>query len=336
MEASELRGGFGLDNLVLAERPDPRPGPGQLLLEMRAASVNYRDLLTVQGHYNPRQPLPLVPFSDGVGVVRELGEGVTRVAEGDRVCPIFAQSWLAGEMDREALASTLGGPLDGTLARRMVLDQEGVVKVPDHLDDEEAACLPCAALTAWTALVTKGRLKAGDTVLLLGTGGVSLFALQFARLLGAGVVITSSSDEKLARARELGADEVINYRKNPEWGKEAKALTGGRGMDQVVEVGGAETLTQSLAAMGPGGTVSVIGVLSGLDTRLNLIPVLMQNLRLQGIFVGSREGFEEMNRAIARHRLKPVVDRVFPFPEARAALEHLAEGKHFGKVCLRF
>ena len=336
MEVIELKKGFGLANLGPAERPDPRPGPGQVLLEMQAASVNYRDLLTVQGRYNPRQPLPLIPFSDGVGVVRELGEGVTRVQEGDRVCPIFAQSWLAGEMTKEALTSTLGGPLDGTLARYMVLGQEGVVPVPAHLGDEEAACLPCAALTAWSALVTKGSLKVGDTVLLLGTGGVSLFALQFAKLLGAQVVITSSSDEKLDRARALGADEVINYKKTPEWGRQAKALTGGRGMDQVVEVGGAETLTQSLAAMGPGGTVSVIGVLSGLDSQLNLIPLLMQNLKLQGIFVGSRQGFEEMNRAIARHQLKPVVDKVFPFKEARAALEHLAAGKHFGKICLRF
>ncbi len=202
MRAMEIQGAFGLDHLVLVERPDPVPGPGQVLVRLRAASLNYRDLLTVEGKYNPKQKLPLIPCSDGAGEVVAVGEGVTRVRPNDRVCPIFAQRWIAGEPTRDRLRSTLGGPLDGTLAELAVFDQEGLVKIPEHLTDEEAATLPCAAVTAWTAL---DGITAGDTVLLQGTGGVSIFALQLANLRGARVIITSSSDEKLARARELGA-----------------------------------------------------------------------------------------------------------------------------------
>ncbi|HEY0554266.1 MAG TPA: NAD(P)-dependent alcohol dehydrogenase, partial [Thermoanaerobaculia bacterium] len=238
MRAIEIQGAFGLDHLALVERPDPRPGPGQALVRLRAASLNFRDLLTVEGKYNPKQKLPLIPCSDGAGEVVTVGEGVTRVQPGDRVCTVFAQKWLAGRPTRERLRSTLGGPLDGTLAELAVFDQEGLVKTPDSLTDEEAATLPCAAVTAWSALVTEGGLTAGDTVLVQGTGGVSLFALQLAKILGARVIATSSSDEKLARVREMGADETINYREVPAWGVRAKELTGGAGVDHVVEVGG--------------------------------------------------------------------------------------------------
>lgn len=344
MRAVEIRGGiggfgggFGLDNLVLAERPDPRPGDlrmGQVLLRMRAASLNYRDLLTVQGSYNPRQKLPLIPCSDGVGEVVELGEGVTRVRAGDRVCPIFAQRWLAGQPTRETARSTLGGPLDGTLAELMVVHQEGLVRVPDHLTDEEAASLPCAAVTAWNALMA-GGVKAGDTVLVQGTGGVSLFALQLARILGARVIATSSSDRKLARAREMGAAEGINYRETPDWGSRARELSGGAGVDLVVEVGGAGTLEQSLRAVRFGGAVSLIGNLAGIDAQVRLTLIFMQQVRVLGIFVGHRESFEAMNRAIAVHGLRPVVDRVFPLEESRAAFELMAAGGHFGKICIR-
>ena len=335
MKVMEVRDGFGLDHLRPGERAEPRPGPGQVLLRMRAASLNYRDLLMVQGSYNSRQPLPLIPCSDGVGEVVAVGPGVERVQVGQRVATLFAQRWLSGELTRDKARSTLGGPLDGTLAELMVLDAEGVVVVPEHLSDEAAATLTCAGLTAWSALVTLGGVTAGDVVLVQGTGGVSLFALQFARLLGATVILTSSSDAKLERGRALGAAETVNYRQVPQWGREVRRLTAGRGVDHVVEVGGAGTLEQSLQAVRFGGTVSLIGVLSGTAAPLNILPVLMQQVRVQGVLVGHREGFEAMNRAIAAHRMEPVVDSVLPFDQARQGLEHLAAGRHFGKVCLR-
>jgi NADPH:quinone reductase-like Zn-dependent oxidoreductase len=338
MRAFEVRDAFGLDHLTLTERPEPRaggPGARQVLLRMRAVSLNYRDLMTVEGTYNPRQKLPLIPCSDGVGEVVAVGEEVTRVRPGDRVCPIFAQRWISGEPTRERLRSTLGGPLDGTLAEQMVLDEEGVVKVPSHLTDEEAAALPCAAVTAWNAVVTEGRIKAGDTVLVQGTGGVSIFALQFAHLLGARVIATSSRPEKLARALELGASDGINYRETPAWGAKVKELTGGAGVDLVVEVGGAGTLEQSLQAVRLGGTLALIGVLSGGAPQLRLASIFMQKIRVQGIVVGDRESFEAMNRAIDLHRLRPVIDHVFPFEEARAAFDRMAAGEHLGKICVR-
>lgn len=336
MRTIEIQGAFGFDNLAERERPEPSPGPGEVLLRMRAASLNYRDILMVRGHYNPRQPLPLIPCSDGVGVVEAVGEGVTRVSPGDRVATAFSQTWIAGPPTVDKLRGTLGGPIDGTLAEFMALDAEGVVPVPEHLSDAEAACLPCAALTAWSALVEEGGVTAGDTVLVQGTGGVSVFALQIATMLGARVIATSSSDEKLARVTELGAWHTVNYRDEPNWGKAVRTLTGGVGVDHVVEVGGAGTLEQSLKAVRVGGTVSVIGVLSGISSELNIIPLLMSQLRLQGILVGSREGFERMVRAIEANRLEPVVDRVFAFSEARAAFDYMASGAHLGKVCIEF
>ena len=302
---------------------------------MLAASPNYRDLLMVLGQYNPKQPLPLIPGSDGVGQVVARGQGVERVQVGDRVAPIFAQRWISGRPTTEALRSTLGGPLDGTLTEYLALQESGVVHVPRHLSDEEAATLPCAGLTAWNALVTHGDVKPGDTVLVQGTGGVSIFALQFALLLGARVIVTSSSDEKLERARTLGAWETINYRSLPNWGREARRLADDRGVDLVVEVGGAGTLAQSLAAVRPGGRISLIGVLAGGAAEINIIPILMRQIRVQGILVGHRESFEAMNRAIEIHRLRPAVSRVFPLDETRAALQHLAAGEHFGKIAIR-
>lgn len=332
MRVFEIQDSFGLDNLRLSERPDPAPGPGQVLLQMRGASLNYRDLLMVRGHYNPRQPLPLIPCSDGVGEVIAVGDGVERVAVGDRVTTIFSQTWIGGPPTAEKLSGTVGGPLDGTLAERMVLSAEGVVAVPEHLTDVEAASLPCAAVTAWSALVEQGSVLAGDTVVVQGTGGVSIFALQFAQLLGARVIVTSSSDAKLERARDLGAWKTINYTEDPAWGKTVRRMTDGVGADHVVEVGGAGTLEQSLRAVRVGGQVSVIGVLSGITSEINIIPILMQHVRLQGILVGSREGFERMNRAIAEHRLRPVVDRVLEFADAPDAFRHMASASHFGKI----
>lgn len=335
MKVWEIAERFGLENLRTTERAGPEPGAGQVLIRVRACALNYRDLMMVRGEYNPRQPLPLVPVSDGVGEVIAVGEGVTRVAVGDRVVGVFAQRWIAGRAQREQLGSTLGGPLDGMLAEKVVLSEEGVVRPPEHLSDEEAATLPCAATTAWSALVEQGQLRAGETVLVQGTGGVSLFALQIAKLAGARVIVTSSSDQKLERARALGADDTINYVSTPEWGKEVKRRTGNVGVDHVVEVGGGGTLRESVRAIRPGGTISIIGVLAGRATELDVTPILMQNVRLQGVLVGPREALENLCRAAAAHRLRPVVDRVFSFAEARAAFEHMQSGRHFGKIVVR-
>lgn len=326
---------FGLEQLKLVERPVAAPGPGQVRLRMRAASLNYRDLMMVQGRYNPRQPLPLVPCSDGVGVIEALGAGVSGFEVGQRVCPIFAQGWIAGQPSKALVATTLGGPLDGTLAEVMNVDAQGLVLAPPSLSDEEAACLPCAGLTAWSALVEQAQLKPGQSVLIQGTGGVSMFALQFAKSLGLRTIITSSSDEKLERARQMGADETINYRAQPQWGKAVRKLTDDVGVDLVVEVGGAGTLDQSIKAVRVGGQISLIGVLSGAMEPVNVVPILMQNIRVQGVFVGHREGFEAMNRAIAAHKIKPLVDRVFSLEQAPEAFAYLEAASHMGKVVIK-
>ncbi len=332
MRRYEVQERFGLDNLHLVEAPEPALGPGQVRLKVRACCLNYRDLLMVRGHYDPRLPLPLVPLSDGVAEVVELGAGVRRVAVGDRVCATFSPTWIGGQPDQDAVRLTRGGSVSGMLCEQLVLGEGELVKVPAHLTDVEAATLPCAALTAWSALVTYGRVKAGDVVLTLGSGGVSVFALQIARLLGARVIATTSSEAKAQRLRALGAEAVLRYDEEPRWGRAVRELTGG--VDHVVEVGGAGTLTQSLDAVKPGGTVSMIGVLSGVREPLNVLPVLMKQVRVQGILVGHRQGFEAMNRAFAAAELRPEVDRVFPLDEVRTAFDHLASGQHFGKVCI--
>lgn len=323
---------FGIDGLELVERPEPECGPGQVLVGVRACSLNYRDLLLVEGRYNPRQPLPLVPLSDGAGEVLAVGAGVERVGVGDRVAGIFAQRWLAGAFTPQARASTLGGPLDGMLAERVVLDAEGVVAVPEHLDFTEAACLPCAGVTAYSALFVHGGLRAGQTVLLLGTGGVSLFALQLAVAAGARCIVTSSSPAKLERARALGADAGIDYRAEPEWQRRVLELTGGAGADVVVEVGGGQTLPRSVAATRFDGRVALIGVLSGVRTELPLTAVLMKQVRIQGVLVGSREAFEGLCRLVGLHRLRPLIDRRFGLDRVDEAFAQLRSGAHFGKV----
>jgi NADPH:quinone reductase-like Zn-dependent oxidoreductase len=334
MKAFEIQNSFGLDSLALVERPDPAPAVGQVLVRMRAASLNYRDLLMVKGQYNPRQRLPLIPVSDGVGEVVGIGDGVTRVKIGDRVAGNFSQRWIAGEPAREKLTASLGGPLDGMLAEYTVLHEEGVVRVPSHLTDEEAATLPCAALTAWNSIIATGGMKAGETLLVQGTGGVSIFALQFAKMIGAQVIVTSSSDEKLERARELGATHLINYKTAPDWEKRAREITGGAGVDHIVEVGGAGTFAKSLRAIRIGGHISLIGNLSGNVADVSLTSILMQNVRVQGLLVGNREMFEAMNRAIELHRMRPVIDRAFEFEQAVDAFKHMESGAHFGKICI--
>lgn len=336
MKVFELRDEWSIDHLKLGERPTPEPGPGQILLRMKAASLNYRDLVVPRRGYGSRTgTLPLIPVSDGVGEVVATGAGVSRVTPGDRVCPMFFPHYAGGEPNGERLTHSLGGPLNGVMTEFMAIDEQGVARVPVHLSDEQAATLPCAALTAWSAIVTFGHVKAGDRVLIQGTGGVSLFALQFAKLLGAHVTVLSGSDDKLARALALGADHGLNYRATPEWGKVVRERVGGDGVDHVVEVGGERTLEQSLRAVRMGGTVSLIGVLSGGNMGVKLGAIVTRQVRLQGITVGNRDGFEAMARAIDQHRLQPVVDRVFPFEALREALDYLASGTHFGKICLR-
>ncbi|NIM02022.1 MAG: zinc-binding dehydrogenase [Acidobacteria bacterium] len=332
MKVIEISESFGTDRLRLADRPEPEPGDGQLLLKMNAASLNYRDWLMVTGRYNPKQPLPLIPCSDGSGEVLECGGGVTGFAPRDRVLPIFAPRWIEGKPDREKLRTTLGGPLDGVLTRRMVVDADSVVRTPAHLDDVEAACLPCAAVTAWNALVVHGELAEGDRVLVQGSGGVSIFALQLARAMGAEVWAISSRDECLARMRELGAVDGVNYKTVPEWGREIRKRSGG--VDLVVDVGGGATLPQSLAAVGLGGRICQVGNLGGGSVELNLIPLFMQQVRLQGLLVGDRCSFEALNDLIENKKLRPIVDRTFAWTEAGAALDYLAAGQQFGKVCL--
>ena len=332
MKAYEIGTSGEIDALKIVERPTPTPGHGQVLVRMRATSLNYRDLIIAKGGLGKRER-SLIPLSDGAGEVVEVGPGVTRVRVGDRVAPIFTQTWLGGDIGRN-LPTALGGEIDGVLAEYVVLNQDGLVHFPDHLSFEEAATLPCAAVTAWNALITVGQLKAGDTVLVMGTGGVSIFALQFARITGARVIATSSSDAKLARLREMGATDVINYRTTPEWGKRAFEVTA-HGVDHVVEVGGAGTLANSFEAVRPGGRISLIGLLTGFGGEFNPLVVLFKSVCFQGIRVGSREMFEAMNRAIAAAQLRPVIDRTFPFAEAPQAYRHLESGAHFGKVCIR-
>lgn len=326
---------LGLENLVLVERPLPQPAANEVVVKFHAASLNYRELLFAWGLYNPNPRLPAVPGSDGAGEVTAVGDGVTRWKIGDRVCPIFMQGWLEGPITPTAPRTALGGgDLDGTFREYGALHENGLVRIPDHLSYEEEAAYPCAAVTAWQALVNVGKIKAGDTILTLGTGGVSVFAIQIAKLHGARVIATSSSDEKLARARKLGADATINYKTTQEWDAEVIRLTGGSGVDHVVEVGGAGTLPRSVNATRVGGLVTVIGVLSqgaGLDS----LKVLMKSLHVQGVFVGSRQTFEDLNRAITVARSKPVVDRTFAFGQLREALEYMRSGAHFGKIVIR-
>ena len=335
MRVFQIEGDWGMDHLQLSTRPEPEPGPGQVLVRMQASSLHYRDLVVPdRGYGSYTGTLPLIPVSDGVGTVSAIGPGVRRVAPGDRVCPTFFQGWLAGEPDLDRLTGSLGGPLDGTMAETMCLSEDGVVKVPAHLTDNEAATLPCAALTAWSALTTGAATKAGDRVLVQGCGGVALFALTFAKLLGAHVTVITSSDERIARVKAHGADAAINYRAVPEWAKATREITGGRGFDLIVELGGEKTLPQSLRCIRPGGTVAMIGVLSGGTMAASLGLIVTRQVRLQGVTVGHRDAFVAMLRAIEQHRVRPVVDRVFAFEELKQALAYLRSDAQFGKVSI--
>lgn len=324
---------FGIDSLALVERDKPALGPGEVLVKVHALSLNYRDLMVVRGEYNPRARFPVVPLSDAAGEVVEIGEGVTKWKAGDRVCAVYAPGWIDGETSAEKAKTALGGgaTVDGVASEFVKFDEQGLVKIPGDLSFEEAATLPCAAVTAWNALAVSGKLKAGETVLTLGTGGVSVFAVQFAKLFGARVIATSSSDEKLSKIKELGADDTINYKVRQDWERAVFEITGKAGADHVVEVGGAGTLARSVKAVRHAGHVAVIGVLSkGFD--FDPTPVLMKGIRMQGIFVGSRRMFEDMNKAVEENGLRPVIDKTFEFAEMKEAMRYMESGAHFGKV----
>ena len=332
MNVWQIVGENGIDALELAERPSPEPGPGQVRVRVRANSINYRDLSTVRAPAQRGFAYPRVPNSDGAGDVTAVGPGVPGIAEGDRVAGCFFQNWAAGGISAAAMASALGGALDGMLAEEVVLNAEGVVPVPANLDYAEAATLPCAALTAWNALVEKSGLKAGDTVLVLGTGGVSIFALQFCAMAGARVIVTSKSDDKLARARDMGAWRTINYARTPDWAGAAREMTGGVGVDHVVEVGGGGTLAQSIEAVRIGGRIAMIGVLT--RGTVDPTPMLRKSIRLDGIYVGSQAMFLDMNAAIEAGGMKPAIDRRFAFDDAREAYRCMEAAGHFGKIVI--
>jgi NADPH:quinone reductase-like Zn-dependent oxidoreductase len=326
----------GFDGLRLERREVPPPGPHEVLLRVRAAALNYRDIEIALGTYHTAFPLPLVPMSDCAGEVEAVGEGVTRVRRGDRVTVAFWDRWIAGAFDPAEAGAPLGGPRDGVLAERVVVGEHRLVRLPDALGDVEAATLPCAATTAWHALVSAGGVRPGETVLVQGTGGVSLFALQFARMAGARVIATSGSDDKLARVRALGAFATVNYRDEPEWGDRVRALADGRGVDHVIEVGGAATMRQSLRAIRPGGQVDVIGYLGGTGGAIDPLDIFRRQATVRGIPVGSRTMLEQLVAALAASGVKPVVDRSFAWTDAADALRHLHAGRHFGKVVLTF
>jgi NADPH:quinone reductase-like Zn-dependent oxidoreductase len=325
---------FGLSSLALVERDERPLRAREVRVRVRAVSLNYRDLMMVIGSYDPKQALPLTPCSDAAGEVIEVGSEVTRWKVGDRVLSAFSQKWVSGAPSHAKLRATLGGPLEGVLAEHTILDEEGLWACPPHLSFEAGATLPCAAVTAWHALVDHGRLTPGQRVLVQGTGGVSIFALQIARLFGAEVIATSKSEDKRARLLSMGAAHVIDYTTDREWGKMVKKLAGNVGVEHVVEVGGAGTMAQSLRAIGIGGIVHVIGVLAGAVEPLNVLPILMQEVKLSGVVVGPRESAETMGRAFTLAKLEPVIDRVFAFEDAPRAFEHVQSGAHFGKVVI--
>jgi NADPH:quinone reductase-like Zn-dependent oxidoreductase len=333
MRAYQLPQGTGIDALIKVDLPKPAPGPRQVLVKVAACSLNFRDLAIALGTYRMPVKPNVVPLSDGAGEVVEVGAGVSSVKVGDRVAGCFFQRWIGGPPTADLQASALGGSIDGMLREYAVLEEDGVVKLPPHLSFEEGATLPCAAVTAWQALVEHAHLVAGQSVLVQGTGGVSIFALQFARLMGAQVILTSSSDDKLARAKQLGAGHLVNYKTNPDWEKEVVEVSG-EGVDHVVEVGGPGTLAQSLRAIRIGGKITMIGVLSG-AADINPMLIFARRANVQGISVGSRQMFEAMNRAISVGGLKPVIDKLFPFDAAPSAYRHLQSAQHFGKIVIR-
>jgi NADPH:quinone reductase-like Zn-dependent oxidoreductase len=332
MKAYVITEGKGLDALQLKERDIPKPGPGEILVRMKASAINYRDFLTINSASSRGITEERIPNSDGAGVVEEVGAEVTVFKSGDRVVGCFFQDWIDGSINDRTMASALGGPIDGVLAEYAIFKENGALPVPAHMTLEEASTLPCAALTAWNCLIEKGGATVGSTALLLGTGGVSIFALQMAKACGIRTIVTSSSDEKLARVEKMGANEVINYSKIPDWERRVKELTGGHGVDVVVEVGGAGTLEKSVESVRVGGTISLVGVLTG--GQIDPTSIMRKSVCLQGIYVGPKNMFEKMNAALVHNNIHPVIDEVVQFSEARKAYELMESGAHFGKIVI--
>ncbi|MCZ6470450.1 MAG: NAD(P)-dependent alcohol dehydrogenase [Gammaproteobacteria bacterium] len=333
MRAYEIVSNGGVDALALNERQSPQPGAGEILVGIRASSINYRDLSTIEDPVPRGVSYPLIPNSDGAGEVIAVGDGITRFKTGDRVAGCFFQSWPDGRISAAAMASAMGGAIDGVLAEEVVLSEAGAVHIPAHMSFEEAATLPCAGLTAWNCLVEQASLKAGNTALFLGTGGVSIFGLQIAKMMGARAIITSSSDNKLERAKDLGADALINYRQTPDWEAKVLELTNGTGVDVTIETGGGGTLEKTIEATRIGGTISLIGVLTG--GTINPTTVMRKSIRLQGVYVGNRRMFEDMNAAFSLNCIHPLIDRVFDFEDARSAFQAMRVAGHFGKLVVK-
>ena len=332
MKTWRVAAGGRIEGLTLGEEKSTPPGPGQVRVRVRAAALNFRDLMIVNGFYPVSSQAPFVPGSDAAGEVVEVGSGATRFKVGDRVATSFFPNWVEGSMTGARITGALGAGDAGTFSEEIVLSEQALVKCPAHLDFAEAATLTCAGTTAWHALFEAGRIKPGSTVLLLGTGGVSIWALQLAKAAGARVIITSSSDAKLDKARALGADAVINYAQVPEWAPEVRKLTDGEGVDLVLEVGGEKTVAQSLASVRMQGTVVIIGGVSGFGGAINPRSLIVGATRVQGVYVGSRQMHEELARFVASAKIKPVVDKVFAFDAAPEAYRHFEAGRHFGKV----
>lgn len=335
MRAWKIMGEFGLSSLKVAQIDKMPIKAHEVRVDIRACSLNYRDLMVVKGFYNPHQALPLIPLSDGAGEVVEIGAEVKNFRVGDRVCATFSQKWCHGVVSTDAMKATLGSPLDGMLTESRIFAEEGVIKFPDYLSYEEAATLPCAAVTAFNAIAHQSSLTPGDTVLIEGTGGVSLFALQFAKAFGLKSIVISSSDEKLAKAKAIADCHGINYRQNDNWPAAIMDKTEGRGVDAVVEVGGAKTIQKAIASVKRGGVVCLIGILSGTEEPVDLRPILMNNIRIQGIFVGAKMVFSAMNRVLEHAKIRPVIDRVFDFKDTPAAFSYLESAQHFGKICIK-
>jgi len=334
VRALVLRGGFGLERLAIETRPKPVPGAGEVRVRVGAAALNYRDLSMARGEYDPRLPLPALLGSDAAGTVDAVGEGVTRFGLGDRVMPIFASGWHDGPPTRTTPLLGLGGRVDGTFVEAFVARADDLVRVPVHLDEREASTLGTAGVPVFRALFGVTTVNAASTVLVIGTGGVSLFALLLARSAGARVVVVSRSPEKLERAMRLGATHGVDASRTPAWGREVRRLTENLGVDLVIEVGGTGTLGESLAATRAGGTIALIGSIAPLPTPLALVPAIMREIRIQGLLAGPRSAYEALVRHVEEVALRPIVDSVFSFDDHRAAFERLAGGKHFGKICL--
>jgi NADPH:quinone reductase-like Zn-dependent oxidoreductase len=325
---------FGIENLCVRESETPVPGPGQVLVRLGAASVNYRDYQIVKGEFAPDQPLPIIPCSDGAGEVVSVGENVNELVSGDRVAPLFFPEWKSGEALGSERSVSVGLEAPGVLREYGVYQEQQLGKVATHLSDDEASCFPCAGLTAWNCLTTFSNIRAGDTVLVQGTGGVALFALQFARAMGAAVIVTSSSDAKLERAKVLGAAHCINYETTPAWGAAARELTGGAGVDAVVEIGGEGTLAESFGAIRRGGHINIVGYLAGIGIGLSVFHLIERNAHMHGLSVGNREQFEAMMAFVAKHEIRPVIDRRYELGEAAQAIGDIAKGEHFGKLVI--